>query len=140
MNRLKEYEDLLQEIDSSVPALENTLERAHSKRVHRQRMVRPIASVAMAFVLFVVLVNFSTPVAYACSKVPVLRELAEAVTFSRSLSDAVDNEYVQSICLAQEDGEVSASIEYLIVDQKQVNVFFKLFSDTYENLAVYPTV
>ena len=140
MNRREEYEKLMQELESPVPALENTLDRAKRRMVHRNRIVRPLVSVAAAFLLFVVLVNFCTPVAYACSKVPFLRDLAEAVTFSRSLSDAVDNEYVQLLYLAQADGEVSASVDYLIVDQKQVNVFFRLYSDTYTNLAVDPVV
>lgn len=73
------------------------------------------------------------------SKVPILRELAEAVIFSRSLSDAMDNEYVQSLYLSQVDGDVAATVEYLIVDQKQVNIFFRLYSDVYEELHVDPT-
>ena len=140
MNRREEYQELLQELEKPVPNLENTLDRARKRMMRRKRIIRPIVSVATAFVLFVVLVNFCTPVAYACSKVPFLRDLAEAVTFSRSLSDAVDNEYVQPLYLAQTDGEVSASVEYLIVDQKQVNVFFRLYSDTFTNLAVDPVV
>ncbi len=40
------------------------------------------------FFLFVLLVNFSAPIAYACSQVPILRELAEAVTFSPSVGIA----------------------------------------------------
>lgn len=140
MNRMKEYRDLLQEIEGPVPALEQTLERARQRKARRNRIIRPIAHIVAAFVIFVTLVNFCAPVAYACSKVPILRELAEAVTFSRSLTDAVENEYVQPLYLSQTDGEVTASVEYLIVDQKQVNVFFRLDSDTYTNLGVYPVV
>ena len=69
------------------------------------------------------------PVAYACSKVPGLRELAEAVTFSRSLTDAVNNQYVQPISLTQTQNGITASVDYLIVDQKQVNVFYRLTAD-----------
>lgn len=139
MNRMYEYHSLMQELESTVPELEHTLERARRK-VRRNRIIRPAIHIAATFVIFVMLVNFCTPVAYACSKVPILRELAKAVTFSRSLSDAVDNEYVQTLSLWQEDGEVTASVEYLIVDQKQVNIFFRLDSERYSKLGADPTV
>ncbi|MBE5875353.1 MAG: DUF4179 domain-containing protein [Lachnospiraceae bacterium] len=138
MNRMEEYQDLMQEIDVSIPELENTLDRAKRKKIRRDRIRRPIVGLTSAFALFVLLVNFCTPVAYACSKIPFIKELAEAVTFSRSLTDAVDNEYVQPIHLEQTDADVTVSVEYLIVDQKQVNIFFRLYSDRYSSLSVEP--
>ncbi len=140
MNRREEYDNLIQELERPSDAVEHTLERAKKRLVRHRRVTRPIAGAVMTFVLFVVLVNFCAPVAYACSKVPVLKDLAEAVTFSRSLTDAVENEYMQEISLVQADGDVSATVEYLIVDQKQVNVFFRLYSDKYTNLGVEPEV
>ena len=84
MNRNSEYEAMLQELNQPVPALETTLDRAYKKkRKHTTRMIfRPVAGMAACFAFFVLLVNFCTPVAYACSLVPGLRELAAAVTFS----------------------------------------------------------
>lgn len=139
MNRMEEYNNLMQELEQPVPELDQTLNRARRKVVHR-RITRSVVNVSASFFIFVMLVNFCTPVAYACSKVPILRELAEAVTFSRSLSDAVDNEYVQPLYLSQENNGVTASVEYLIVDQKQVNIFFRLNSDVYPKMGVTPTV
>lgn len=103
-------------------------------------IVRPLAGLAACFAVFVLLVNFCAPVAYACSQVPVLRELAAAVTFSRSLTDAVENEYVQPMDLSQTDNDITAEVAYLIVDQKQVNVFYRLDSDKYETLDADPEV
>lgn len=137
MSRMEEYDNLMQELAMPVPGLENTLHRAKVKRIRRM-VVRPLVQLAVTFGVFVALVNFCTPVAYACSKVPILKDLAEAVTFSKSLTDAVDNEYVQPLYLSQEDGGVTASVEYLIVDQKQVNVFFRLDSETYASLDARP--
>ena len=54
--------------------------------------------------------------------------------------DAVENEYVQPMYLSQTDDEITASVEYLIVDQKQVNVFFRLDSERFTNLSVHPEV
>jgi len=140
VNRKLEYDALVKELEQPVPELEGTLERAYIRKKRRSQIVRPLASIAATFVLFVALVNFCTPLAHACSKVPFLRDLAEAVMFSRSLSDAVENEYVQPMYLTQTKGNITANVEYLIVDQKQVNVFFSLDSEVYEDLGVEPDV
>ncbi len=135
MNRMEELQALEQELERSLPPLEETMARAEQRLDRRNRRIfRACSSVFAVFALFVVLVNFCAPVAYACSKVPGLRELAEAVTFSRSLTDAVNNEYVQPISLTQTQNSITASVEYLIVDQKQVNVFFRLTGEGYETL------
>ena len=126
MNRMEEYQALRATAEQPAAGLEDTLTRARKRLRRRRAMVlRPLTGLAACFAVFVVLVNFCAPVAYACSKVPGLRELAEAVTFSRSLTDAVNNEYVQPIDLKQTKNGITASVEYLIVDQKQVNVFFR---------------
>lgn len=142
MTRMEEFEALLAEADREIPGLEATLERAYDKKRKRNRrlVLRPLAGIAACFAIFVVLVNFCAPVAYACSRIPGLRELAEAVTFSRSLSDAVDNEYVQPMELKQTANGITAEIAYLIVDQKQVNVFFRLTSEEYPVLSADPDV
>ena len=142
MNRNSEYEAMLQELNQPVPALEMTLDRAYKKkRKHTTRMIfRPVAGMAACFAIFVLLVNFCTPVAYACSLVPGLRELAAAVTFSKSLTDAVENEYVQPMDLTQTENGITAEVAYLIVDQKQVNVFYRLDSKQYDQLEADPEV
>ena len=135
MNRMEEYQALRATAEQPAAGLEDTLTRARKRLRRRRAMVlRPLTGLAACFAVFVVLVNFCAPVAYACSKVPGLRELAEAVTFSRSLTDAVNNEYVQPIDLKQTQNGITASVEYLIVDQKQVNVFYRLDSKKYESL------
>jgi len=137
MNRMEEYHSLMKELNEPVPALENVMDRACERARKREKryhyIIRPAISVAAAFAVFVLLVNFCTPVAYACSKVPFLKELAAAVTFSRSLSDAVENEYAQIMDLSQSNGEITVNVEYLIVDKRQVNVFFSIESDRYED-------
>ncbi len=136
MNRMEEYNSLMEELDEPVPALDNVMERAYRRARKREKrykyVIRPAVSVAAVFVVFVLLVNFCSPVAYACSKVPFLKELAEAVTFSRSLSDAVDNEYAQTMDISQTHGGITINVEYLIVDKKQVNVFFSIESNKYK--------
>lgn len=142
MRRQDEFKALLEEVRLEPPELAGTLDRAAAKQKHRRKRVffRSLGSMAAGFALFVLLVNFCAPVAYACSKVPGLRELARAVTFSRSLSEAVENEYVQPMELSQTENGVTAEIVYLIVDQKQVNVFYRLRSEEYPILIADPGV
>jgi len=140
MNRKDEYNEWLAELEQTVPALDGTLTRAQKRRRRKKIILGPILSVAAVFALFVVAVNSSVKVAYACSQIPILKELAEAVTFSRSLTDAVENEYVQPMNLTQEEDGVTVSVEYLIVDQKQVNVFFRIASEEEKEYNVSPTV
>ena len=141
MNRIHEYEAMIEELSQPVPRLETTLNRAYKKKRKRTTKIiaRSLTGLAACFVVFVLLVNFCAPVAYACSQIPGLRELVAAVTFSKSLTDAVENAYVQPMDLSQTANGITAEVAYLIVDQKQVNVFYRLYSDKYK-LYVDPDV
>lgn len=140
MNRREEYDLLLQELETTPPALEYTLPRAKARLRRRRCLFRPAASLASFFVCFVLLVNFCTPVAYACSRVPFLRELAAAVTFSPSLTAAVEHEYVQPLELEQTQNGITARVEYLIVDEKQVNIFYRISGDDYDLFNEHPII
>ena len=142
MNRKEEFEAIIQELNCPAPELEETLDRAYRKRRKRitLHLLRPAAGLVACFAVFVLLVNFCVPVAYACSLVPVLRDLAAAVTFSQSLTDAVENEYVQPMNLSKTENDITATIDYLIVDQKQVNIFYRLHSEKYAQLTADPDI
>ncbi|MBQ4651728.1 MAG: DUF4179 domain-containing protein [Oscillospiraceae bacterium] len=141
MNRHDEYINMLRELEPPA-SLEATLERAKFRRKKqiRREAIR-LAMIPLIFLFcFALLVNFCAPVAYACSNIPLLRELAEAVSFSRSLTAAVENDYVQPIELKQSENGISAEIAYLIVDQKQVNIFYRLSSEKYKQLSADPSL
>lgn len=143
MDRRKEYLLLRQELDDMPQALEQTMARAMKKykRKRYQHMMQSIAGLAcMVAVMFVILVNTFPSFAYACGRVPLLRELAQAVAFSPSLTAAVDNQYVQPIEQEQHLDDVTARVEYVIVDQKQVNVFYTLNSSKYQALEAQITL
>ena len=137
MNRNEEYMQMLGQLDT-LKAPENTVKRSVRRYKVNKYLVRPLAGIAVVFAAFTVLVNVSMKVAFAASRVPVLRDLASAVTFSRSLKDAVSNGYAQLVDIKQSDENVSVSVEYLIVDQKTVTVFYRAKSDKYEELLVSP--
>ena len=133
MNRNVEYEVLLAELEQTPMALEGTVQRAQARQRKSRRRWRafgiPAGGLAACFAAFVLLVNLSVPFAQACGNVPVLRELARAVAWSPSLSAAVENDYVQPIGQSQTANGITATIEYVIVDRKQLNIFYTLDYD-----------
>ena len=138
MNRNEEYAALLRELDTTPPALDTTVDRAmERRRAARKRRLWgiPVGSLAACFALFVGLVNAFPTFAAACEDVPVLGALAEAVRFSPSLSAAVEHDYVQPVGQSQTKNGITATVESIIVDQKQVNIFFTLEGEGYETLS-----
>ena len=138
MSRNEEYAALLAELEQTPAELETTVDRAlrRERAAGKKRRAFGISAVGLAacFGAFILLVNLSMPFARACGNIPVLRELAKAVSWSPSLSAAVENEYVQPIGQSQTVNGITATIEYVIVDQKQLNIFFTLNADGYDNL------
>lgn len=137
MNRREEYEALILKLEDTPEMLETIAERSLKREMtsHKKRQILgiPAASLAACFLGFVLLVNVFPTFARACEEIPILGDLARAVNWSPSLSAAVENEFVQPIGQSQTVNGITATIEYLIVDQKQVNIFFTLDGD-YENL------
>lgn len=135
MNRMEEYRAMLAELETVPPETEGTVERAMTRRNRKRYVFRPMGAVAAVFACFVLLVNLVPGVAYACSNLPILDKLAEFVSFSPSLSQAVEHGQVQSVAQTQTQNGITATIESLIVDQKQVVVYFTLDSEEYEHLS-----
>lgn len=137
MNRNEEFSALLAQLEDTPPALEYTLVRARARR-KKLRTIRaflaPLGSLATVFAVFAIMINLSPAFAQTVSRVPFLKELAEFVSISNSLSSAVENDYVQLINQEQAQDDVAAKIEYVIVDQKQLNIFYSLSSDEYSEM------
>ena len=129
MNRKEEYDLLIQQLEETPAALEYTTTRL-SARIKKHRWHQwigiPIGSLLSFFIVFVILVNSVPIFAKGCSQIPVIKELAQLVDFSPSLTKAVENEYIQTIEVEQTKGDMTAKVEYLIVDQKQVNIFYRI--------------
>lgn len=138
MTRSEEYTTLLAELEQTPKALEttvqNALKRENASRKKRRAFGVSATGLAACFTAFVLLVNLSIPFARACGSVPLLRELAKAVAWSPSLSAAVENEYVQPIGQSQTENGITATVEYVIVDMKQLNIYYTLDSRQYPQL------
>lgn len=138
MNRMDEYTALLAELEQTPEELNNTVNKALNRKNALQKKRRffgtSLGGLAACFAAFVLLVNLSTPFARACGRIPLLADLAKAVSWSPSLSAAVENDYVQPLRLSQSQNGITARVEYLIVDRKQVDVFFSIQSDDHAHL------
>ncbi|WP_428867110.1 DUF4179 domain-containing protein [Clostridium sediminicola] len=97
-------------------------------------------SVASFLIAFILLVNCFPTFAYACGRIPLIKELAQLVAFSPSLSAAVENEYVQPIEIELTQNGITARIEYVIVDQKELDIFYSLDSDQYTAMDATPEI
>lgn len=143
MNRLEEYHALSRELESTPPELSGTVERAR-RRYRRwngtRRLGMPLASLGGAAAAFILLVNFSLPFALACRSVPVLRDLAQAVAVSPSLRAAFEHDYVQPVGQTRSENGVTFGMEYIIVDEKQLNLFYTLKSDRDSWLDITPVL
>lgn len=141
MNREQEYWSLIRDLDQTPPALEGTVDRARA-RAKRARAGRwlgiPAATLGGIASAFVLLVNCSTPFALACGRIPLLKELAAAAAFSPSLRLAVENRYVQPLGQTQSQNGATLTLEYLIVDQGSLTLFYTLSSDGGSALDAHP--
>ncbi len=138
MNRNDEYLSLMKELEENTPDLTSSIQKAKRRKSRVAFLYRPLTGLAACFALFVLLINFSAPIAQACYQVPILGDLAKALTFSRSLSDAAGHDYMQQSDLVQENDGVNAKIEYIITDRKQVHIFYRLESNEYSAMYTVP--
>ena len=132
MNRKEEFDIMLKDFEEEGNFESGAFEKAEKR--FKKRKYFPVYLAASFIMFFVVSVNFSLPVAYGCSKIPLLKDLAKAVTFSSSLSQAVENDYLQEVGQSENQNGIYASVDYIIVDQKNVNIFFHTESGKYKNL------
>lgn len=134
MNRSDEFWALMQELEETPAALNGTAQRAKA-RAARSRIAKfcgiPLGSLAGAAAAFILAVNTIPTFASACADIPILGELAAAVDFSPSLSAAVENQYVQIIDQTQTDGDRSLTLDYAIIDEHQIAIFYST-DRTYE--------
>ena len=117
MNRNDEFIELVKELDGSVPEVGESIKRGSRRKARKQFLYQPIMGLAAVFLLFALSVNISAPVARAFSNVPFLKDLTKAVAISKSVRDAIENNYVQEMELKQTKDGVTVEIVSVVVDQ-----------------------
>lgn len=138
MNRMEEYEAMLTRLEA-IPA-SDPIGKAKKRQKRANRVRRSLVSAAAALCVFIGMINVSPTVSAACREIPFLKEVVELLTFNPSLRIAIENDYVQMVGQEQIKDDVKGRVEYLIVDQKQVNIFFTLTSEVYEYLDFSPEI
>ncbi|HJC21216.1 MAG TPA: DUF4179 domain-containing protein, partial [Candidatus Butyricicoccus avicola] len=129
MKRNEAWDDLLNQAEQIPDELETRLNRTIARaerREKRRRWLKPLIGVTGTAAAFVLLVNSSVTFALAASRVPIVRELVEAVAFDPSLKAAVAHDYVQLVGDTYTQDGVTVTIEYLIADPMNVSVFYSL--------------
>lgn len=129
MSRTEEFNLLMQELEENTPDLSGAIGRAKRKKTVNRLAIRPLVCLLAVFSVFVLLINVSAPVASACANIPILTGLAQALSFRPTLSEAVDNDHVQEVVIPQSEGDVTVTVEYIIADEMEINVVFRLDPD-----------
>lgn len=137
MKRNEAWEDLLTQAEQIPDKLETRLNRTIA-RAERRRWLKPLIGVTGTAAAFVLLVNSSVTFALAVSRVPIVRELVEAVAFDPSLKAAVAHDYVQLVGDTYTQDGVTVTIEYLIADPMNVSVFYSLSDEQGRELELVP--
>ena len=138
MNRQQELQNLMHELENTPEEMTQmspkTKIRARKRKIIKGTLMPP-AVFAVMLLMIVAMVNISPTIAHAFEQVPVLRQIATAVNFSPSLTDAIQHEFVQHIGLEQTIDGITMRVEYIIVDQRQLNIFYTLHSPDYTYLS-----
>ncbi|MCL1786709.1 MAG: DUF4179 domain-containing protein [Defluviitaleaceae bacterium] len=137
MNRLQEYNHLMQALES-VPSemtqmSNQTISRARRRRIIRRSVTPPAIFIAVLLSIALA-VNLSPAAAYAAERIPGLRQIAAAVSFNPSLKVAVAHEFIQPMDMEKTVDGITMRVEYVIVDQRQLNIFYTLDAPAYAYL------
>ncbi|MGD9568449.1 MAG: DUF4179 domain-containing protein [Sedimentibacter sp.] len=106
--------------------VEDRFQRRLIKEKRKRRTFVSSLSALAASILFIILINTNTAFANAVAELPLIGNLAEYVKFDKSLSKAIENEYVQEVNLVAWDGNNRLLLPYVIADEKKLVLFFQL--------------
>lgn len=129
MDNNNQWKDLLKESVKYPDGLSNVEERLENRIKKGKRKGKGIISsitAAAAAVVFILLVNYSPAFADTIAEIPVLGQIADFVRFDKSLSKAIQNDYVQEVGLVALDGDRRLLLPYVIADEKNLVLFFQL--------------
>ena len=110
-----------------------TMVKPQSKWIPRLR--RGVAVAACTMLIFTGAVNVSPAFATTAAKVPIVRELVEAVAFDPSMKAAIAHNYVQLVKQSAEDNGYAIHVEYLVADPRNLTVYYQMDEITDANFA-----
>lgn len=132
LNSGRGWEALLAEAHAEPEGLAGLEERLESRiklnkrEKRRKRAIYSSLSTVAAALVFIFLVNTNAAFAHTLSRLPVIGQLVEYIQFDKSLSKAIDNQYIQEVDLTAWDGDKRLGLPYLLADAKNLVLFFQL--------------
>ena len=129
MDNNEKWNELLNEsfkYPEELSGVETRFKNRIMKEKRKNRTIFSSISAIAASILFILLINISPAFANAVAEFPVIGKLAEYVKFDKSLSKAIENEYVQEVNLVAWDGNNKLLLPYVIADEKKLVLFFQM--------------
>lgn len=132
VDRGQEWQAFLDEASVEPEGLDS-VEKRLEKRMRQGKRKRGAfyssLTTAAAAILLILLVNTNAAFAHTFSTIPVIGQLIDYIKFDKSLSQAIENEYVQEVALTAWDGDKQLSLPYVLADEKNLVLFFQLPED-----------
>lgn len=132
VDRGQEWQAFLDEASVEPEGLDTVEEKLEKRMRQGKRKKRAFYSsftTAAAAILLILLVNTNAAFAHTFSTIPVIGQLIEYIKFDKSLSQAIENEYVQEVALTAWDGDKQLGLPYVLADEKNLVLFFQLPED-----------
>lgn len=141
MNSDNSFEEIMGPMDAGrANEFDGAVRRGAARAARARRRRTAWAASAASFLLvtaFIAGLNFSPAFAMAVGRVPVLRDLAQIVTFDKGLKTALQNEYFQPVGQSQEKDGVSVNIGGIMADDGELTVFWDITGAT-GGLSLFP--
>lgn len=138
----QQFQNLNEPLVPSEALLQATRQRMSAARPRRWLLPlqKALAVAACASLIFIGAVNLSPAFASAAASVPIVRELVALVSFDPSMKAAIEHNYVQLVKGNDSDNGYRLEVEYLVADQANLTVFYRLMGLDEEDLAYHYTV
>jgi len=129
MDNNKNWDELKNEslkYPDNLSGVEIRFKKRIMKEKRKKKTILSSITALAASILFILLINTNPAFANAVAELPVIGKLAEYIKFDKSLSKAIENEYVQEVNLVAWDGSNRLYLPYVLADEKKLILFFQL--------------
>lgn len=139
MDRKFEFDELKQKMKNNSTEKLDSLEKRFNRRIVQNRIRVTVLTSLMTILVFVCtfvgLVNVSPKFVYACSKLPVISDLANAVCISESIKSMVYNEYGVSLGETQTADGIKVTMDKYIICNNNIYLLVSVEAEKDMDLA-----
>ncbi|WP_301109894.1 DUF4179 domain-containing protein [Sporosarcina sp.] len=135
LNQLKDQLDSyplpLSEADQVIrEGMERAKRETQQVRKRRKRVFSSIAVVALLLLTFVTSIRVSPAFANAVASIPGMEKFVELIAMDKGLDAAIQNDYYQEIGASQTVGDLTLTVDGVIMDESGMNVFYTIDSES----------